>query len=73
MSKLGYHLLIANGGERCICIIEAVRNSNFTDEQKQKLQELYGDYVVTSIHPMSVDCYFNLDIINDIDAYLKQE
>ena len=73
VAKLSYHLLISNGGEKCICIFETPRNTNFTDEQKIRLEQLYGDYIVQPILEASLECYYNLDIIDDINEFLDTQ
>jgi len=71
MSDNMYHLLISDGGLDCVCIITAPRGSKFTPEQKNKLIELYGEYIVIPIHYLSLSCYPRLDVIGNLDEYLK--
>lgn len=66
-----YHLLISDGGDKCICIIKAPNKTKITPEQKAKLEELYGDYILVHIHYLSLNCYPRLDVIDNIDEYLK--
>jgi len=66
-----YHLLISDGGDKCICIFVAPKNTKFTDGQKEKLTELYGEYIVVPIHYLSLNCYPRLDVINNINEYLE--
>ena len=70
MGDVTYHLLISDGGLDCVCIIAAPRGSKFTPEQKNKLIELYGEYIVIPINYLSLSCYPRLDIIGNLDGYL---
>jgi len=71
MNDIRYHLLISDGGLDCVCIIAATNGSKFTPEQKNKLMELYGNYIVTSLHHLEIDCFERLDVITNLDEYLE--
>ena len=71
MRDINHHLLISDRGLGCVCIIEAPRGSKFTPEQKEKLMELYGNYIVTSLHHLEIDCFERLDVISNLDEYLE--
>lgn len=70
-----YHLLISNGGKQNVCIIRALRNSCFSNSQKQLLTKLFGDYIIESVHPAGIDCYVELDIVelDHLENYLKEK
>ena len=70
-SSKRYHLLISDAGKDLICIFET--NVQFTDIQKEGLIQLYGDYVVTKIDSIRVDCLKRLDVITDIDHFISLE
>ena len=68
--KFSYHLIISDGGKELICILKSERHSRFTEEEKEKLTNKYGNYIVVLIHPLSVDCFSRLDVIEDIEDIL---
>jgi hypothetical protein len=70
-----YHLLCSHGGQDTVCLIEDEGKHEFTPEQKKKLDEKYGDYVVSFIHPKSIECFYNLQIVNykNFDDFLRDE
>lgn len=71
MSDL-YHLLISDGGDKCICIITAPNGTVTSSEQKSKLTELHGEYILIHIHYLSLGCYPRLDVYDGIEEYLKK-
>lgn len=70
MSDL-YHLLISDGGDRCICIIKAPNRTKVLSEHKLILEKMYGDYILVSIHYLSLNCYPRLEVYNGVEEFLK--
>jgi polyphosphate kinase len=70
--KPQYHLIISNGGDDVICIYQSERGDNFTDEQKEILTKKFGNYIVPHIHPLSIDCYYNLNIIDNFEELCSE-
>ena len=68
-----YHLLIDDGGGKCICIIKDTNKTKVSSEQKSKLIEMHGDYILVHIHYLSLSCYPRLDVFVGIEEYLENE